>query len=88
MDFLTENMHAKNVDFVNANVSMPILSIRLWAKDGHRNIFDAEGGEYIHLATGESDPIVARHGVYFIKMRVDDEVIKDADSPFVRPGTA
>ena len=64
---------------LNANVSMPILSIRLWDKDGHRNIFDAEGGEYIHLATGESDPIVARHGVYFINMKVPKGLLGNKD---------
>ena len=64
---------------------MPILSIRLWAQDGHRNIVDADDGEMIHLATGESDPYHGRHGAYFVKMLVDNNLIEGSDSPFVRP---
>ena len=85
VEWVTENGHHKFTKFNNGDVSMPIMSIRLWAQDGHRNIFDADDGEMIHLPTGESDPYHGRLGSYFVTMCVPDSVIEEADSPFVRP---
>ena len=86
VDRHTENHHKKHTRFAHGKVSMPILSIRLWAQDGHRNIFDADSGETIHLATGETDPIHGKLGAYFVKMILDPDIVEGADSPFVRPG--
>ena len=79
VDFRTENLHERSVEFVNGKVSIPIISIRLWAKDGHRSIFDADSGETIKLSNGETDPIVAKQGVYFIKMRVGKDILSRPD---------
>ena len=86
VDFLTENYHERSIDFIYGKVSMPIISARLWNKDGHRSILEADSGEYVHVAKQEADPIVVRHGVYFIKMRVDNSLISEASADFVRPG--
>ena len=76
VDFRTENFHHRSVTFVNGNVSTPIISIPLWAKDGNRSIFDAESGETIQLSSGESDPIVAKQSIYFLKLKVGQQVLK------------
>ena len=55
--FRTENYHERKIVFNNGDVSMPITSLRLWAKDGHRNILDHDSGEFIHRATNEVDPL-------------------------------
>ena len=39
---------------------MPIVSLRLWANEGHRSILDAESGEYIHVERNEQDPLLAK----------------------------
>ena len=62
--FRTENYHERKIVFNNGDVSMPITSLRLWAKDGHRNILDHDSGEFIHRETQEVDPVVTKHGVY------------------------
>ena len=49
-------------------------------------MFDADGCEMIHLATGETDPIHGKLGAYFVKMIIDPHIVENADSPFVRPG--
>ena len=67
---------------------MPITSLRLWAKAGHRNILDEDSGEFIHKETNEVDPYVAKHGVYFMKMRVDRQLLPvNTNSAFGRPGS-
>ena len=66
---------------------MPIVSLRLWAKEGHRNILDHDSGEFIHRETQEVDPCVAKHGVYFMKMRVAKHLLPDdKHQDFPRPG--
>ena len=67
---------------------MPITSLRLWAKAGHRNILDHDSGEFIHRETNEVDPYVAKHGVYFMKMRVDRSLLPaDHGQDFHRLGS-
>ena len=85
--FRTENMHPREIVFNNWKVSMPVVSLRLWAKQGHRSILDEDEGEFIHKETQEVDPYVAKHGVYFMKMRVDKRLLHDGcQAGFARPG--
>ena len=87
VDFRTENYHEKHIEFNNGNVSMPIVSLRRWAKAGHRSTLDEDEGECLHKPTGEVDPYVARQGVYFMKMRVDQRISKGRPADFLRQGS-
>ena len=81
MPFTTENGHKRGITFVNGNVSIPIMSIRLWAKDGQRSRFGDGEGETVHLPTGETDPILGRQGVYFMRVRVSNDILQPPDEP-------
>ena len=85
--FLTENRHAKNVRFNNARVSMPILSMDRWNRQGHRTTLDEPECESftVHKQTGEVDPVINREGVYFLKTCVNRRLLK-RPSGFARPG--
>ena len=54
----------------DAPVSMPITSGHRWNEQGFRTTLDADTGETVHKETGETDPIIVRNGVYFMRMRV------------------
>lgn len=82
VDVLPESMHANSIDFVNANASVPRISTRLWAKQAQRSTIDDDGGDYVCKAPGETDPIIAKRGVYFIQMHVDNDLIAGVNSVF------
>ena len=75
INFRTENVHEREIWFNHGKVSMPIVSLRLWAQAGHKNILEAESGEYVHVELDEADPFVAKHGVYFMKLRVNNKIL-------------
>ena len=80
--------HLRAVDFINAPVAMPILSVKRWNANGNRTILDEDSGVFIHKASGEEDPIVARNGVYFAKMIVKRSLLRQpGETTFGRPGT-
>ena len=67
----SENGHARSTTYLDAPVSMPIISSHLWNADGFRTTLEAEWGDTLEKATGLRDPVVVRNGTYFMKMRVD-----------------
>ena len=60
--FLTENHHKRSVTYLDAPVSMPIVSSHRWAEQGHRGILDEDSGQTVHKETGEEDQLVLRNG--------------------------
>ena len=85
--FRSYNGHDRSIDFLNAKVSMPIMSVKKWNKNGNRTIFDDEFGRFVQKATGEEDYFISRNGVYFTKMFVKTSLLMTpADTSFRRPG--
>ena len=64
-----EDGHEYPIVVQHAKVHCPILSVRQWAKRGSQ-VFFKKGGGVINLPDGRELPFVERHGVYFIKLRV------------------
>ena len=70
--------------FQHAKIGMPILSVRKLAKKGAKVEFE-HGGGTIKLPNGDTIPFVQRHGVYFVRLFVQDP--NNPDMPgFIRPG--
>ena len=61
--FRSENRHKRQLNFLDAPVSMPIYSSNLWAKQGFQSVLDETWGETTQKASGEKDPLVVRNGV-------------------------
>ena len=83
--FKTENKHDRAVNFENAKVAIPIVSMHEWNCMGHRTTLDADWGVTHHLANNEDDPVLIRSGVYFLKMYVDKSLL-DKQKGFGRLG--
>ena len=87
MPFNTKSNHARTIDFSNANVAMPILHVKIWNSNGNRTTLDDTDGVFMHRASGEEDPSVARQGVYVANMIVKNELLTDPhDQPLGRHG--
>ena len=67
--------------FLDAHVSMPITSSHLWNAQGFRSTLEAGWGETVKKDTGETDPLIVRNGVYFIKMYVKKHIVEGAPGP-------
>ena len=89
VDFRTENKHKRSVEFINAPVSMPILSVKRWNSQGNRTSVEGTYGLFVHKETGEEDYWVARSGVYVVNMYVHDKLLRNPNKhrPFGRRGT-
>ena len=84
--FRSHNGYAREVDFLNAPVSMPIVSSRRWNQTGHEGTLGGDYGSTCHLETGETDPLLCRNGVYFMKMNVKHKYLEPTGRGFGRPG--
>ena len=84
IEFEDQGGHKRSLVFQDADVGMPILSISRRGKEGYRTYFDEDGGELVHKATGEVTPLIARTGVYFVKMRVPRDIVGKASEGFGR----
>ena len=60
--WLSENRHKRKTIYLDAPVSMPITSGKLWNADGFRTTLEEDTGETVHKASGEKDPVVVRRG--------------------------
>ena len=52
VSFRTDNNHNRSLTFLNAPVSMPIMSVNRWNKWENRTIFEDEYGLFVNKATG------------------------------------
>ena len=75
MPFTSENRHARQTLYLDAPVSMPITSSHLWNAQGFRTTLDEDFGETLHKESGQTDPLIVRNGVYFLKMRVSKHLL-------------
>ena len=91
---LTDEGHATQVDFVDADVDMPILSGAMICEggaDGSDLSFNKMGGNIVDVRSGRNSQFIKRQGVYFIRLnvpkeRTDVESDDGAGNGFVRPG--
>ena len=74
----------ENVKWQDADVNMPVLSVRKIAKNGSRVQFWDDGGE-INLPGGNVIPFYHAHGVYCVKFIVDAPPGAEGPS-FIGPG--
>ena len=84
----TVNGHTVRIPFVNADVSMPILSLAKLASE-HDAVFRQDDGELIHRRTKNRIPFVKRLGVYFMKVAIKKSVVRPdgpSTDPFGRSG--
>ena len=68
VDFWTQEGHARQITFQNANVSFPILSTGRIADNNNTIWYDKDGGEIVDMQTGETSRFVRAMGVYWIQM--------------------
>ena len=69
--------------YLDATVSLPITSGHLWNAQGFRTTLDEDTGETVHKETGQTDPLIVRNGVYFMRMRVRQTLLpKKQHEPF------
>ena len=66
---LDEDGYEVPVVIQHAKQNCPMLSVRRWAKRGSVISF-RKGGGLIKMPDGRLMPFVEKHGVYFIKLRV------------------
>ena len=60
---------------------MAVMSTSKRGKENYKCWFDDEGGELVHRLTGEVTPLIARLGVYVVKMKVPRDIAgKDAST--------
>ena len=72
--FKTEAGIEKTIVVQNAEVGMPIISTNKLAKEQNDIVYRADDGYILHLPTGQRTPFVARDGVYFVQMRIPNDL--------------
>ena len=87
LEWTTENGNHKHVKFNHAKVSIPILSMSRWNNRGHKSILDDDQSPSytVEKATGAEDPVIHRHGTYFMNMYVPTRFL-NMPRGFVKPG--
>ena len=73
VDWKSENRHQRTTKYLDAPVSMPMISPHLWAQDGFQPVLDEQWCQTTRQDNGETDPIVVRNGTYFVTMRVHEK---------------
>ena len=73
--WLSEYRHAWRTVYLDAPVSMPIISSNSWASDGFRTVLDEHWGQTTKKDNVETEPLIVRNGTYFMKMRVDGSLL-------------
>ena len=80
--FSTEEGHECSTIFQQANVAMPIFSIRKLGRT-HRTVFadrNRDHGYIEHRTTGQRTAFFSRHGVYFMKIRLREPTKKTEET--------
>ena len=85
LPFHTQEGHAYNTTIQHANVTVPILSTGRMADHHHKSTFEDTGGTIEDKLTGNVSQFIRCHGVYFIKLVVDEQIL-NTGSPFTRQG--
>ena len=89
---ITDEGHRTQVDVVDADVDMPILSGAMICEGGAAGCgltFNQDGGDITDFKTGKNSHFIKRDGVYFIRLRVPRDSgneCKAVHPGFVRPG--
>ena len=88
VQFRSYNGHAREIDFINAKVSIPIVGAKRWnSQTKSRAILDEDWGLLHHTPTGEEDPRLCRSAVYFMKRLVKRRILRpDPSRDFGRRG--
>ena len=73
--FTKQEGHAYSTTFQTADVTMPILSTGRMADSDCVSTFRKDGGTILHEPSGEISHFIRCHGVYFVKLTVDANVL-------------
>ena len=65
--FRTKEQHHSDITWRNAPVAMPILSTKLLALDKGELRYQCDGGQVVHVETGEQSEFISATGVYVMK---------------------
>ena len=71
--------------FLDAPVSIPIVSSHRWNSEGFRSTLEADWGETVKKENGETDPLIMRNGAYVMNMRIDGSFLMQPDAPTPPP---
>ena len=68
--------YRRRIVFDDADVSIPILSIGLMTDNDNDVLFQKKGGKIIQLPTGEEIAFIRMHGVYFVELKFDMDILE------------
>ena len=83
---VTQEGNVKQILFQTADVALPSISTGNIADAGHCILYSKKGGCIIDGETGAMDHFYRIQGVYFIKLRIEDDIVPPPPVPDKKPG--